>query len=410
MGDTLRAQKPTLNGPTPPMKRAPPKRTQPEQPRLSQPQNVDGPGNGAPGENRNNGIGGGSGIANAAPGLSRLNSQAFLFNPGRQDSMLTLLSTYPLPNTQQPGAQKRLLNNDASFPSYYMGGPRDSVGGANMAQLIDTPHLGRLRGDSIFLPPPVSSKHQDESPSLMGQGLGSSQPGQSQSVYQPQLSGQLRSNSIFSSLIQIPGSLGNSISGPSKNESSTKKDEYAGHDNKDSISQMWWNSAQLQLLLQQPKASKGSKLSFDLPNSFLENSGLMGSIAGMSNDSINAFLSSIQNNSSVDFNSMSDQQRRDSILKFINDQQIPRELQQQPRKSSLKATLREDIFDKSRGSASTQHSHGQRKLSLGMSDPSRLSPLSSMSSKSSNRYHDEPQSPKTSPSQMKRTLDPSETF
>lgn len=347
---------------------------------------------------------------------SRHNSQAFLFNPGRQDLMLTLLNSYPLPNTQQPqGSTGKRPAADLNFPSYYMG-LRDSVsGGANMplGLLGENVPPGRLRGDLIFLPPPVTSKH----PSDDGSGQ-FTQPQNTQPQYQThpsQFPGQLRSNSIFSSLIQIPGSSLNLVLEPSKTggpgTSSPKKkttDDYQTFDNKDSLGQMFgWNQTP-----SKPASTggKGSKLSFDVLNAFLENSGLMGSIAGMSNDSINAFLASIQNNGSVDFNSMSDQQRRDSILKFINDQQLGAERGAQPRKSSLRATLREDIFDKLRDSTSTQQSRGQRKSSLGMSDPSRLSPLSSMSSKSSHRFNEEPQSPKTSPSQMKRTLDPSETL
>ncbi|PVH18290.1 uncharacterized protein CXQ87_001210 [Candidozyma duobushaemuli] len=333
-------------------------------------------------------------VPSAAPHFnqSRHNSQAFLFNPGRQDSMSTLLNSYPLPNTQQPQGQGK--RQDSSFPSYYMGS-RDSLSGAAGLPPESGPP-GRLRGDSIFLPPPVSSKHPSED--------GSGQQN-AQAQYQQQFPGQSRSNSIFSSLIQIPGSSSNSVSEPSKSgnqgtASPRKKqqEEFPTYDSKDSIGQMFgWSQTP-------SKSNKGSKLSFDISNAFLENSGLTGSIAGVSNDSINAFLANLQNNGSVDFNSMNDQQRRDSIIKFINDQQHV----EQPRKTSSRTTLREDIFDKSRGS-STSRPGGQRKSSLGMSDQ-RLSPSSSMSSKSSHRYHDEPHSPKTSPSQVKRTLDPQETL
>lgn len=400
MGDTLRAQKPRANGAPPPMKRQGAQlRNTPtslEQPRLLDSQRQQQKDNSMRLEvgNYHNLPMAPLNVPSAPPHFnqSRHNSQAFLFNPGRQDLMLTLLNLYPLPNTQQPqGLGKR---NDLTFPSYYMG-LRDSVSGP-VGMPPESGPPGRLRGDSIFLPPPMSSKHPDD-----GQGQQSAQP-QYQTAQYP---GQLRSNSIFSSLIQIPGSSLNLVLEPSRSgntgTASPKKkqqDEFAPDDSKDSLGQMFgWSQTP-------SKGHKGSKLSFDILNAFLENSGLMGSIAGMSNDSINAFLSNLQSNGSVDFSNMSDQQRRDSLIKFINDQQ----LMEQPRKASLGATLREDIFDKLRGS-STVRSGGQRKSSLGLSDQ-RLSPLSSLSSKLSNRYHDEPQSPKTSPSQIKRTLDPLETL
>lgn len=427
MGDTLRVKKPRANGTTSQMKRSPTKQrnTPPssEQPRLLDQRNQQARNDNSMRLEIGNYLNLPMAQGTSGPVLgpifnqSRSNSQAFLFNPGRQDSMLTLLSSYPLPNTQQPqGANQKKSLGDSAFPSYYMG-PRDSVSGVSgmpLGLIGEGVPPGRIRGDLIFLPPPVSSK-------LLDEGLGQPGLGQNSSQYQThQVPSQLRSNSIFSSLIQIPGLGLNSISEPSKApnaadsnvKNKVNEDYNPSYDSisKDSSGNVFgWNPASKPTSI----AGKNSKLSFDLSNAFLENSGLMGSIAGISNDSINAFLSSILNNGSVDFNSMSDQQRRDSILKFINTQQMGSMsggTEQQPRKSSSKATLREDIFDKQRESLSSQQSRGQRKSSLGISDPSRFSPLSSMSSKSSNRYNDEPHSPKTSPTQLKRTLNPSETL
>lgn len=327
------------------------------------------------------------GPGTAPPGhRARQDSALFLFNPGRQDLISSLLNNYPaagsIPQAQSSGPRK-LQPLDSNFPSYYMS-HRDS----NPNQPGAGPEAPtRLRGDSIFLPPPATSKYNEEAPHT---SANSSIPMA------------LRSNSIFSSLIQIPGSLHNSISEKEKPSSSRTRRSTASsteylqeYDSlvKDSFSNIFgWN--------QEKPGKKGSKGSIDAQNAFWAtmNGGGSGSIAGISN----AFLNSIQSNGSIDFGNMSNEQRRDSILKFINDQQVT----YNERKSSEgKTQLREDIFEQQQGSKPLD-SKKRRKTSLSLPQHSRLSPTSSRSSKSSNRHDDEPHSPKTSPSQLHRTMDP----
>lgn len=316
---------------------------------------------------------------------SRQNLTLFLFNPGRQDLISQLLNNLPV-----GGPQGQMMNasgqRNPAFPSYYMG-HRDSVGGA---MPMDPPT--RLRGDSIFLPPPVSTKYSE------GEGLAPT----AVSVAPP---GSLRLNSIFSSLIQMPVSAGNSVSGLSmkdsgKNDSrnrrsTTSSNEYYQDDdstNKDSLSNIFgWNQEKLSLSgpgMQNPDNKRKTKLIDNAASIWdAQNVGVFGLI-GIPYNELNAFLTNLQHNGSIDFTNMSNEQRRDSILKLINTQQF------QGKDASTK--LREDIFDKLRapmlGPRPTD-----RKVSI--TEGGHFSPTSSMSLKSSHKYNDEPHSPKTSPAQ-----------
>lgn len=321
---------------------------------------------------------------------SRQNLTLFLFNPGRQDLISQLLNTIPITLQQAPGASNQ---RNAAFPSYYMGN-RDSVA-ANVP--MDPPT--RLRGDSIFLPPPVASKFSD------GEAIAQINSASNTA------SGSLRLNSIFSSLIQIPGLNGNSVSGQSSKDAGKPSGEtharrsipitqdfYPDDEglNKDSLSNiLGWNQDKLSLSgqgLVGGGSKPGSSRLFDASNAFWElmNNELSGLITGISNSDLNAFLANLQHQGSIDFTNMSNEQRRDSILKLIN-------TQQEQRKSSSGTKLREDIFDRLRNSVAGPQA---KEYKGNMVDGDHFSPTSSLSLKSSHKYNDESHSPKTSPGRM----------
>lgn len=335
--------------------------------------------------------------------LAQLN---FLFNLGRQDSISLLLNNYQAavgPVSGGPGfvnpavsgaplqGQRTLI--DASFPSFYINHRDSAVPVQTQGQQPPQPSGAeqRPRGDSILLPPPISSSAKPDFESSVSATAPS------------------RSNSIFSLLIQMPGSNGNSVSdgsnkkltngaagGAKQRQSLLLSGDYSGlqdfenYFNKESLGSLlnWDQKASV--------SQKRSRSSVDNPNAFWEglNGGLAGSIAGLpiTNEGLNGILTGISNGS-IDFTNMSNEQRRDSILKFINDQQY------QNSEPGVKTKLREDIFDKSKAQGPDK-----RNLSVAPVEKLHLSPTSSMSSKSSAKYNDEPQSPKTSPSTFNTRL------
>lgn len=243
----------------------------------------------------------------------RQNLAHFLFNPGRQDLIGALLTGYP----QAPQSRR----HDLSFPSYYMG---------------REPMEPRLRGDSVFLPPPMSTKHDESAAANSALVNGMPAP--------------LRSNSIFSLLIQLPPSTKNSVS-----EGLGKRYlEFGDFDaSKESLSNLFgWDL----------RRSKGQTDPVSL----------------ISNDLLNAFLTQIQNSGSVDFSNMSYEQRRDLILKFLEQNQD-------------KTPLREDIFERRRVGEMPQVPEG-----------THLSPTSSMLLKLLHRFREEPQLPKTLPGGLQK--------
>lgn len=336
--------------------------------------------------------------------LAQLN---FLFNLGRQDSISLLLNSYQAvpgaasagPGFANPSVSGVLTQNqrtlliDASFPSFYINHRDSALPMQNQAPPLQQP-LGadhqRPRGDSILLPPPISSAKPDFESSV--------------SVSAPS-----RSNSIFSLLIQMPGSSGNSVSdgsvkkqptgtagGAKQRQSLLLAGDYSGLQDFEN----YFNKESLGSLLNWDQkgsvSQKRTRSSVDNPNAFWEglNGGLAGSIAGLpiTNEGLNGILTGISNGS-IDLTNMSNEQRRDSILKFINDQQY---LNPEP---SVKTNLREDIFDKNKAPVPDKNS-----LSVAPVEKQHLLPASSMSSKSPAKYNDEPQSPKTSPSTFNTRL------
>lgn len=323
----------------------------------------------------------------AQPQRSRHNLALFLFNTPRQD--LFLANNYPIgpPPTAPNSAPPR-----QAYPSYYLA-PRDSV--AFPMPPNELP--GRLRGDSISLPHPLGQPRYPESDSINfvgSQGM-SGMPARNPS----------RATSIFSLLIQLPESSRNSVSGASSKD--TVKTEKKGSASlgrgfsqdfeslgKDSLGNMFgWNQGNKMT----PSSSKRGTKEFENQNAFWDQmgNGVTGSIAGVSNDSINAFLANLQTTGSIDFLNMSNEQRRDSIMKFITDQG---QRSEPPR--LMGTSLREDIFEDQRKS-----SHGSKGRKSSLSELNHVSPTSSMSSKNS-KLRDEPHSPKTSPGRRaSQTLD-----
>lgn len=311
------------------------------------------------------------------PEPSRRTLAAFLFNPGRQDLICLLLNSYPAPPSQLLGARyyengtgagANVAANNLAANNMTNNMAANGAGAASNDAHAPGPGA-RFRGDLIFLPPP---------------GDPASGVADSSAHSALDAAATLRNNSIFSSLIQIPNSASasaaNSVSGAPRSQKRRRSTSVSlGDNDKDAAAAFW------ELL------NMGGGL-----------------IAGLSNDSVNAFLASLQNNGSIDFTGMSDQQRRDSLLKFINDQgvgpgqgsqlqsagqvagqsiaQKQREPQNQAPTQPESTRLREDIFDRLR----------TRKPSGG----DHLSPASSMSSRSSHKVADELHLPKASPAQL----------
>ena len=104
--------------------------------------------------------------------------------------------------------------------------------------------------------------------------------------------------------------------------------------------------------------SKGNSIDFTNWNEGNNNTGY--------NNSITELLQNMISNGSIDFNSfsnMSNQQRRDSILKIINDQNSLRSQRSSSDQSrNTNASLREDIFDRRNPSQSQQQPQSLEKL------------------------------------------------
>lgn len=244
----------------------------------------------------------------------------------------------------------------------------------------------RPRGDSIYLPPPGSSQFK-----LFGDEV-------------PPIS---RSNSIFNekkksnpeNLITIQDfenyinsfNFGNSISNQGGVQGNVQNNgSMSGTTNngsKDSLSNLLsFPFSSSRSNSQDRKNSKSSKnSSVDL--SIWDNLPQYQSQLFQQNGSLSNILQGLTN--SIDFTNMSNEQRRDSILKILNDSNF---------RQSLSMNLKEDIFKNNRADEKPTL------LNPGISEvPSDAVSPSSLSSKSGAKY-DAPPSPKTSPSQPSRNL------
>ncbi|CAK7896500.1 hypothetical protein CAAN1_04S06744 [[Candida] anglica] len=409
---------------------------------------------------------------------SSVNSN-FLFNPARQDSISSLLNSYSttanVPKTSSSTSGEYgtnpaggiYLNNsgsstsssqlpksqsiDSNFPSFYMG-HKDS--GSSQTE-------SRPRGDSVFLPPPITptvrtgndeqlSRQQISSRQLQEQQppQQQQQPPQQPQQHQPSLNS--RSNSIFSALIQLPASNGNSFSGqsggPSKSSSLSNNavstggnllsrsrlpsvggpgagadfqftaQEFENFLNKESLGgSISWQQAT------DPKAQGSKSKRGSVDANFWEGLGNhTESIVGLpiSSGSISSILAGITNGN-IQFSGMNNEQRRDSILKLINEQQLLQQQQQpmstQPKQSSKmdqstskkdfegSTRLREDIFDKNAGGSGIAEGKRLRESNdqgLTIGGPVSPSSMNSRSAGTKGNYSkdDESHSPKTSPS------------
>ncbi|KAI5963504.1 AZF1 [Candida pseudojiufengensis] len=377
---------------------------------------------------------------------------------------------------QQPHhQQQQTMQNPQSFTNPYSSNsiyqqrsqqPSSQQTSPSIPQQQSQQHLAsRARGDSIFLPPPITSKSNTDQAYETTSG----------NISQSNLLGS-RSNSIFSSLINIPGSNGNSVSEPSSsmmhsqqqqqnqqpqqqnqqqqqqnepfnsaggNKSYTNNpipnlpptttrsrqmslipnQEFTVEDlenlfgtNKESMANLFaWQQGDPKLsfsgLSAQNTGNNGKSKagSIDL-SAWMDGSNQPGSI-GFSN-SITEIVQNMISNGSLDLSNMSTQERRDSILKIINDQNNLRS-QKNPTNanSNASANLRQDIFDKNKTSTiKEENSQQSPQVVYGQTQKREkdVSPTSSISSKASKPKDEAPQSPKTSPTMFNnsQTQDP----
>lgn len=301
-----------------------------------------------------------------------LNQSTFLFNPGRQDSIVSLLNNYQtngsgsgpsgtstIPATADllkglapADAATKDVRLDSNAPSYYM----------NHRDLVMYPGHDntRQRSDSVFLPPPLGLARPDEV-----------------SQYPA------RNNSIFSSMIQMP-------SERSSERGSAGGPEFDWRQQLPHVSQsgapqvVQGQQPQNPAPVSQPSDRRASKPSFDM--SLWESLNIpSGSIAGLpiSTGSLSGILAGI-NSSNIDFSNMTNAERRDSILKLLEQAPEQQQVRQKPRPTET--NLKEDIFSHRK----VNHDEAPENIA-----PDLISPDSSGSTKS--MFKDEPQSPGSSP-------------
>lgn len=287
----------------------------------------------------------------------------FLFNSGRQDLLGSILNNYLINNpvgvtnnasmivTGEPSQNLISQLADSTYPSYFFGHNQDSYFN-NINNVAGSDNL-RTRGDSLYLPPPISSQNSMAHASETDTG----------GTYMNNVS---RNNSIFSSLIQLPGSSHNSLSEgsgatskpgvgrlpSSLSENAIKMNDRNNYPPSKMSALNYGDNLNMHPVHGHQDLSssrKGSKTRGNSSESYSNNSfweglnNVPGSISGvnLTNEGINEFLLSLANNS-IDFSQMNNEQRRDSILKFLNEQQTV----QDARKNSFPANtkLKEDIF------------------------------------------------------------------
>ncbi|RLV90909.1 Asparagine-rich zinc finger protein AZF1 [Spathaspora sp. JA1] len=311
----------------------------------------------------------------------------------------------------------------------------------------------RPRGDSIFLPPPITS--QVRSQNELYEQQQQQQQQQAQQQQQPNAFPS-RSNSIFSSLINIPGSNGNSIS--EQSSSSGIKSEFKPGSSSSAPSLPPTRSRQMSLIPNSDfsmedlenllnKESVGNLISWQqqdgsnrlslsgagaggkgkgqgsnaLDLSTWDNQNSLSAIPGYTG-SVSEFLQGMISNGSIDLNSMS-HERRDSILKIINDQQSLRSQRSEDPKGKVSfAKLREDIFDKRKQQQQQQAQQQQQRQQQQQQQRAQqnksqqkdtrskrkleketdISPTSSI--ESTGHKYDESHSPKTSPAHFNPNL------
>lgn len=283
------------------------------------------------------------------------------------------------------GSNMRGLSIVSMLPGYW-----DSISGL----LLKYDTYGRLRNDSvgardtISIPPTFSSSKTNEGEIFLRTPTKSATSGN-----EP-----LRSTSIFSSLIQLPPSAGNSVSGHSEKKNKRcllpldgkrpleTLSDYES-DVRDAAGYFSWHPDHQRRPLSRYLGSRRRTRS--LENSIaiwdLLNLGVRGSISSVNSESLNQFLASAQNNGNVDLMSTLYPDQWQSFIGEMDSNGRPdgRLL------SALSMTsLREDIFEEKGRSTS-----GRQARRAGVPTEKPLSPTSSFSSKTSKR-NDEALSPR----------------
>ncbi|CCE88506.1 Piso0_002016 [Millerozyma farinosa CBS 7064] len=351
----------------------------------------------------------------------------FLFNPARQESIGSILNNYQISNqyfrpdgagSEKPSAARQQAMSAA--PGYYPGA-QENIRAPEMAA-----GETRQRGDSVLLPPIVPT-----------QGRGSMVDAET-----ARLSNSSRSNSIFSSLIQLPRSSTNSISentisttggggkgigrqnvNPSSagGGSTLKQDLKGRHDSIgfqngyiipptdfDSLQQKRFQSEGKRGDRKQSIGDRSKQNSFDylFNTSFWEGlNNEFNNIPSLShNNSINEVLSGLSNGS-IDLSGLSDEQAKHSIINFLNNQQSFSNNQRyvEPDVTYPRANLKEDIFDKTNGKKGNQLPMNDASNTVAKNDKQNIGGRQNTDNNTSrtpsygNAYKDEiPASPKSS--------------
>lgn len=319
---------------------------------------------------------------NASPFTKHVGHQSPILPFDLRRELVSSRGYYPMgisPSMHIPGAS----NNFRGFSIVnMMPGYRESVSGG-----LPLPEsYGRLRTDSISLPPPFSKPSDGDMSNPLNNFKSSSWGNEP-----------LRSTSIFSSLIQMPPSNSNSVSGQSSKDSNRLlvqldgKKSLVGHSDydlgpRDNFHSFNWpgdHKPSVSSVLGSRRGTKAFENTIAVWDQL--NRGMSGSVAGFNADNMNHFLASMQNSGSVDLTGMRGEQHHDSMVKPTPDASV------RPQTSYPGTSLREDIFDE-KPIGSVKHS---RKASASGDKP--MSPTSSLSSKTSKRTFEEVHSPKAPP-------------
>lgn len=259
-----------------------------------------------------------------------------------------------------PGLRDSFSGFRDSFSGYrdVFAGPRDSVAGPPLSD-----SNGKIRTDSIFLPQP-NSKADDSDAAFSNSSTKSASWG----------NGPLRSTSIFSSLIQMPPSTSNSISGQSGTEKLTTMLPIEGK----------------RTLLPVYDVDSSNNNNHGSINWDQMNRGMAGSIASINSENLNQFLASMQNSGSVDLLSTLRHEPRQNVQPISNSPPTNPGARPPMVTTFSSHSLREDIFDE-------KNRPSRQKGKTSSSGDNPLSPTSSLSSKVSRRTHDDAKSPKALP-------------
>lgn len=351
----------------------------------------------------------------------------FLFNPARQELIGSILNNYQISNQyfrpDGAGSEKASAARQQAMsatPGNYPG-VQENIRPTDLA----TGEV-RGRGDSVLLPPIVPT-----------QGRGSMADAET-----ARLSNSSRSNSIFSSLIQLPRSSTNSIpentntitggggkgisrhnvipssagGGSTLTQDLKGKQDSLGFQNGYVIPSTDFDSLQLKRLPSEGKPgdykqligerSKQNSLDYLFNSSFWEGlNNEFNNIPSLSHsNSINEVLSGLSNGS-IDLSGLSDEQAKHSIINFLNNQHSFGSNQRyvEPDAMYSRANLKEDIFDKTNGKKANQSTMNDTSNPVAKNDKQNIDGRQNTNDNTSrtpsygNAYKDDiPASPKSS--------------